>query len=138
MSSKSGFDDGVTDSGSRRSSAHIADSPTPFGQGTTTSHGGRTPGGHQLTSPTPPHHLARAPRHPTAAAPTRAPIRAPCDLPEESIEHGRRPAHDFGRRTPHLDDVRRRRGHRSSFRPAGSPAPEISVFAPNGHIGEQT
>jgi hypothetical protein len=42
MSSKSGFDDGVTDSGSRRSSAHIADSPTPFGQGTTTSHGGRT------------------------------------------------------------------------------------------------
>ena len=40
--------------------------------------------------------------------------------------------------TPHLDDVRGGRGHQSSFRPAGSPAPEVSVFAPNGHISEQT
>jgi hypothetical protein len=35
------------------------------------------PGGHQLTSPTPSHHSSRASRHTTAAAPTRAPIRAP-------------------------------------------------------------
>jgi hypothetical protein len=35
------------------------------------------PGGHQLTSLTPSHHSSRASRHTTAAAPTRAPIRAP-------------------------------------------------------------
>jgi hypothetical protein len=40
--------------------------------------------------------------------------------------------------TPHPDDVRGGRGRQSSFRPAGSPAPEISVFAPNSHIGKQT
>jgi hypothetical protein len=42
------------------------------------------------------------------------------------------------RRTRRPFDVRGGWGRWSSFRPAGSLAPEVTVFAPNGHNGERT